>query len=203
MLVCWLIPEMPLSWKVERGVIVAPVGHVPTELQQDYSLLHPEGNTVMWAVRVHTERPAGMGPITALPPPIHNRDVNRKTDLGSGRKGSVIMWWWQVYWSIMRLLSRRHQIDSHARRVKACVRAGLGPSRYKHEECEENVSLLCMRHWCRAWLRKLVTAHRQDEMIHWKCRFQNMRFKFGLSGAERSFSHNVHQSRLVNVCVEN
>lgn len=169
MLVCWLIPEMPLSWKVKRGVIVAPVGHVPAELQQDYSLLQPEGNTVMWAVRVHTERPAGMGPITALPPPIHNRDVNCKTDLGSGQKGSVIMWWWQVYWSIMRLLSRRRQIDSHARRVKACVRAGLGPSRYN------------------SWFRKLVTAHMQDVMIHRKCWFQNMRFKFGLQWSWKEF----------------
>ena len=135
----------------------------------------------MWAVRAHTEQPAGMGPITALPPPIHNRDVNHKTDLGLGRKGSIIMWWWQVYWSIMRLVSRRRQIDSHARRVKACVRAGLGPSRYKHQVCDWETC------------EKLQRTGRML-MVRWKCWFRIWAWNLDSSGAEGSFSHNVHQS---------
>lgn len=34
MLVCWLIPGMPLSRQVQRGSVVAPVGHVPSRPQQ-------------------------------------------------------------------------------------------------------------------------------------------------------------------------
>lgn len=31
MLVCWVIPGMPLFWRLKREVIVVPVGHVPVQ----------------------------------------------------------------------------------------------------------------------------------------------------------------------------
>lgn len=63
MLVCWLIPEMPLYWKAKRGVIV--VEHVPRLQQQDYSVLHPEGYSHV-KHQVYTDLPRGTCRRTAL-----------------------------------------------------------------------------------------------------------------------------------------
>lgn len=43
MSVCWLIPGMPLFWRLKRGAIVVPVGRVPKQPEWDLQSSSPTG----------------------------------------------------------------------------------------------------------------------------------------------------------------